>query len=326
VPIAASEEKMNQRPKNIYMLKQLLYTAQRGGFAVGAFSPRYTPVIRAVLQAAETTHSPVIVQITEIELKWYQLTLEEFAFEFWRQFNEMQPTVPVGLHLDHASDTALIQEAISRGFTSVMVDGSALPLDQNIAITRKVVDLAHQRGISVEAELGHISPGDFVESDQGSRSASDKDLYTDPQEAAYFVDQTGVDALAVSVGTAHGIYQMRTPRINLERLKAIRIATPIPLVLHGISNIPPEMIQSAIRLPGGGVSKVNIGADLEATLYKALGMKTRTTNAVMNSMQNDETMKDMLDRSVNLVQKVVEDKITNSLMSADHARDYQKKQ
>jgi fructose-bisphosphate aldolase class II len=306
-------ESMNKASRNIFSLKQLLSVAGQRGFAVGAFSPRYTPLIRAVLQAAEATRSPVIVQIAQIELKWYQLNVEEFAHQFWLQLEKMQPNVPVGLHLDHTSDFALIQAAAANGFTSVMVDASALPLKKNIAETRRVVEYAHARGISVEAELGRIGSADLVETE------TDEELFTDPQEAAYFVEQTGIDALAVSVGTAHGVYRVRQPRIDLERLKAIRALTPVPLVLHGGSGTPLEMIRNAIHLPEGGVSKVNIATDLELALLKELGLKERTTDAGLRTFPPEA-----LERGVQAVRQVVEDKIVHFLGSRDHATDYLK--
>ena len=305
-------EYMNLNPGIMYTLKQLLTVAEHNHFAIGAFSPRYTSMIRAVLRAGEATRSPIIVQVAQIELKWYQLTVGEFAREFWIQFNELSPTVPVGLHLDHTSDFSLIQAAIGLGFTSVMIDASVLPLEQNIAETRKVVELAHPHGVSVEAELGRIGTADFME------TTADEELYTDPQEAAYFVQQTGIDALAVSVGTAHGVYTVRQPKIDLERLNAIRALTPVPLVLHGGSGTPLEMIQNAIRLPGGGVSKVNIATDLELALLQELGMKKRVTNAVMSTFPAEA-----LERGAQAVQKVVEDKVVHFLASQDHAGDYQ---
>jgi len=302
---------MNLESRSLFTLKSLLQTAQRNGFAVGAFSPRYTPMIRPILQAGESTCSPLIVQVAQVEFQWYQVSIEEFARQFWMQFEAACPTVPVGLHLDHSSDFSLIEAAVNQGFTSVMIDASALPLEQNIAITREVVAFAHSRLVSVEAELGRIGTADFLETD------TDEELYTDPQEAAYFVQQTGIDALAVSVGTAHGVYQVRQPKIDLERLKAIRLLTPALLVLHGGSGTPTEMIQSAIRLEGGGVSKVNIATDLELALLGSLGLKERTTDAALRAFPAEE-----LELGAQAVQQVVEDKIVHFLASDNHASDY----
>jgi fructose-bisphosphate aldolase class II len=302
---------MDLEARSLFTLKSLLQVAQRNGFAVGAFSPRYTPMIRPILLAGESTRSPLIVQVAQVEFQWYQVSIEEFASQFWLQFEAVHPAVPVGLHLDHSSDFNLIEAAINQGFTSVMIDASALPLEQNIAITREVVAFAHSRQVSVEAELGRIGTTDFIETD------TDEELYTDPQEAAYFVQQTGIDALAVSVGTAHGVYKVRQPKIDLERLKAIRLLTPVLLVLHGGSGTPIDMIQNAIRLEGGGVSKVNIATDLELALLGSLGLKERATDAALRTIPPEA-----LDLGSQAVQQVVEEKIVHFLTSNNHASDY----
>lgn len=302
---------MTAHTPTLFTLKQLLDTAEPRGFAVGAFSPRYTPMIRAILQAGERLRSPVIIQIAQAELHWYALTIEEFAHEFWRQIEAVRPTVPIGLHLDHTSDFDLIQKAIAHGFSSVMIDASTLPLEQNIAETRRVVDFAHPQGVSVEAELGRIGSADQIE------TTVDEEQYTDPQEAAEFCRQTGVDALAVSVGTAHGVYQVRQPKIDRDRLKAIRALTPVHLVLHGGSGTPAEMIGPAIRLPDGGISKINFATDLELALLKALDLPNRTTDAVLRRMPWV-----FLERGLQAVQHIVEDKITHFVSSQAHADDY----
>ena len=302
---------MIQKPNNFYSMQQLLAKAQTGGFAVGAFSPRYLPMIRAVFRAAEKTQSPVLLQIAQVETQWFNHSNADFAAAFWEQFDEVKPSVPVGLHLDHTQDFNLIVAAIEAGFNSVMIDASALPLEKNISETKKVVAYAHEHGVSVEAELGRIGEGDFGESDV------DDQLFTDPAEAAYFVAQTGVDALAVSVGTAHGVYNVRQPHVDLERIQAIRSKTNIPLVLHGGSGTPADMIRKAIQLPGGGISKVNIATDLELGLLAALGLKERTTDAAVSRLPEKEFA-----IACDAVQAVVEDKIQHFLFSAGHAADY----
>ena len=302
---------MIQKPNNFYSMQQLLAKAQTGGFAVGAFSPRYLPMIRAVFRAAEKTQSPVLLQIAQVETQWFNHSNADFAAAFWEQFDEVKPSVPVGLHLDHTQNFDLIVEAIEAGFNSVMIDASALPLEKNINETKKVVAYAHEHGVSVEAELGRIGEGDFGESDV------DDQLFTDPAEAAYFVAQTGVDALAVSVGTAHGVYNVRQPHVDLERIQAIRSKTNIPLVLHGGSGTPADMIRKAIQLPGGGISKVNIATDLELGLLTALGLKERTTDTAVSRLPEKEFA-----IACDAVQAVVEDKIQHFLFSAGHAADY----
>lgn len=295
----------------LYTLKQILEKADGHGFAVGAFSARYTPFVTPILRAAEATRSPVIVQIAEIELQWYALTLAELAQQFRAQLDEVKPTVPVCLHLDHTQSFDVIMEAIALGFTSVMIDASAQDLAGNIATTRRVVEYAHAHGVSVEAELGRIGTTDYIE------TTNDEELYTDPDEAKTFVDQTQVDALAVSVGTAHGQYLVKQPTIDLPRLQAIRDRTPVHLVLHGGSGTPADQIHNAIRLPKGGISKVNIATDLELALLAELGRTERLTDAGLRALPAAD-----IERGQRAVQAVVAEKIKNFLMSEGHAQKY----
>jgi fructose-bisphosphate aldolase class II len=299
------------KPHNIVSLPFLLETAQKNGFAVGAFNPHYTQMIAPLLTAAERLHSPLIVQIAQIELGLYQVSLSSFADSFWRSVAEVKPTVPIGLHLDHAKDPSLIAEAISYGFTSVMVDASAKLLDENISITRRVVQYAHARGVAVEAELGRIADGNTAETE------NDEDLYTDPREAERFVQETGVDALAVSVGTAHGAYLVRQPKIDLERLKAIRQRIQTNLVLHGGSGTPEEMVKAAIQLPGGGVSKINIATDLELALWAELGCDALQSEPEINSLNQTQ-----IGQCAQAVERAAENKITNFLLSTGWAAAY----
>ncbi len=297
--------------KNLITLKQIMAVAEKNGYAVGSYSPRYTPMIRPILQAAQQAHSPLIVQISQNELNWYELDTDEFATEFHEQMRDLAISVPVALHLDHTRDFEVIERAISAGFTSVMIDMSAKPLAENIAITREVVEYAHAKGVSVEAELGRIGTTDFVETDE------DVELYTDPDEAKLFVQQTGIDALAVSVGTAHGVYKVRQPKVDLQRLRAIRANTDVHLVLHGGSGVPPHMIQDAIRLHGGGISKVNIATDLEQALLATLGREERMTNAECKALSADE-----IDKARDAVRVTVIEKMEKFVLSVNHADDY----
>lgn len=293
---------------NVWTLKQALAAAEKVGCALGSFSVRYTPMIASVLKAGQALNSPLIVQISQRELERYGMTPAEVAGEFFAQLREQAITVPVVLHLDHTKDFEVIEQAISVGFTSVMIDASELPLEENIAVSRRVVEYAHARGVSVEAELGRIGTTDFVESEH------DEELYTVPEEAKRFVDETGVDALAVSVGTAHGVYLVRQPKVDYDRLMAIRALTPVHLVLHGGSGVPAEMIQRAMRLPGGGVSKVNIATDLENALLAALGREQRMSNAECKALPADQ-----LAIGHAAVEATVRDKIANFLGSKDTA-------
>ncbi|HWQ11346.1 MAG TPA: class II fructose-bisphosphate aldolase [Roseiflexaceae bacterium] len=295
-------------PSTLMPLKPALEAAERGGYALGAFSPRVTPMIPAVLRAGVRARSPLIVQISSGELRRYGLTPAAFAEAFFAAVHNERADVPLVLHLDHTKDLATIAAAIAAGFTSVMIDASEKPLMENIAITREVVAYAHARGVSVEAELGMIGTTDFVETEH------DEELYTDPQEAERFVRETGVDALAVSVGTAHGVYMVRQPKVDYERLMAIRARTPVHLVLHGGSGVPAEMMAAAIRLPGGGVSKVNIATDLELALLGALGRQEHLTDAECRALSAEA-----LARARAAVESTVLDKIEHFLGSAGRA-------
>ncbi len=301
------------RPPNLLTLKQALQNAERIGCALGSFAPRYTPMIAPILRAGQRTGSPLIVQISQKELQRYGITPGEFAAEFQRQLHEQAITIPVVLHLDHTKVLTVIADAIAAGFTSVMIDASEMPLEENIKLSREAADYAHQHGVSVEAELGKIGTTDFVETDR------DEELYTDPTEAERFVAETGIDALAVSVGTAHGVYRVRQPKIDYARLVAIRARTPVHLVLHGGSGVPPEMMQRAIRLPGGGVSKVNIATDLEIAALAALGRgeEERMTNAECKALSPER-----LALAQAAVEAAVTDKITNFLQSNGRAADF----
>lgn len=274
-----------KRPSNVWTLKRALAVAEKARCALGSFSPRYTPMIAPVLAAGQKNQSPLIVQISQRELALYGIVPQEFAEEFYAQMDAQNITVPVVLHLDHTKDFAVIEQAIAGGFTSVMIDASEKPFAENVAISKEIANYAHQHGVSVEAELGMIGTTDFVETEK------DEELYTDPNEAQRFVAETQVDALAVSCGTAHGVYEVRQPKIDYERLMAIRALTPVHLVLHGGSGVPAEMMGKAIRLEGGGVSKVNIATDLELALLEALGRKERMSNSECKALAPDDLAK-----------------------------------
>jgi fructose-bisphosphate aldolase class II len=289
-------------------LREALPIAEQGGYALGSFSPRYLAMIRPTLLAAERARAPLIVQISSNEFHRYDVTPAQFAAEFYQVLSAERISVPVVLHLDHTKEQTTIEAAIEAGFTSVMIDASELPLAENIARSREVAAYAHQRNVSVEAELGRIGTSDYVETDD------DTELYTNPDEAAYFVEQTGVDALAVSVGTAHGVYLVRQPKIDYERLRAICARTRVHLVLHGGSGVPSEMVINAIRLPGSGVSKVNIATDLELAALAALGRQERVTDAEMSALPANLRAKAQA-----AVEATVADKIDHYLGSARQA-------
>jgi len=293
---------------SLFTLKAALEVAERQGYALGSFAPRYTAMIRPILRAGERTRSPLIVQISQRELERYGITAAAFGEAFFNALAAESPTVPIVLHLDHTFEMSVIAAAIEAGFTSVMIDQSAKPFEENVRVSREVVDYARARGFSVEAERGKIGTTDFVETDE------DEEHFTDPDEAGRFVAETGVDALAVAVGTAHGHYTTRQPRVDLDRLKAIRARTPVHLVLHGGSGVPPEMIQAAVGLPGGGISKVNIATDLEHAMLTALGRTERMTDAQCSALPERE-----MRVAQDAVERVVVEKIEGFLGSANRA-------
>src|SRR5690625_2669167 len=182
---------MKKQPENVITLKKALEQAEAGQYAIGSFAPRYTDVIPAILRAGEKTQSPIIVQISQKELERYGITPAEFGETFYQAMEDEKITVPTVLHLDHTKEMSVIKDAITAGFTSVMIDASEYPLEKNIMISAEAAAYAHSKGVSVEAELGKIGTTDFIETD------NDEELYTDPEEALEFVDRTKIDALAV---------------------------------------------------------------------------------------------------------------------------------
>jgi fructose-bisphosphate aldolase class II len=300
------------RPDNLVTLNEILPQAERSGYAVGSFAPRYTPMIVSILRAGQRLESPLIVQISNNEFRWYESSPEEFADEFYRAMHDEQITVPVVLHLDHTKVMDVIERAIAAGFTSVMMDASEKPLDENIALSKEAAEYAHAHGASCEAELGMIGTTDMIETDR------DEELFTDPAEAERFVRETRVDALAVSVGTAHGVYKVRQPRVDYDRLREIKVRTGAHMVLHGGSGVPAEMMARAIRLEGGGVSKINIATDLEQAFLHSIGRDKRMTNAECKALSPEE-----IGTGRRAVEEVVADKIANFVLSQGRAREFQ---
>jgi len=303
---------MRTRPSKIpggLTLAELLPVAQKAGYAIPAFSTRYRACIRPAMEAAMELRSPVIIEISQRELGWFQLTPREFRDELEAVVNDLKVDVPFALHLDHSWELPVIHAAIEAGFTSVMIDGSAQPFEKNVALTREVVLSAHACNVSVEAELGKLTTTDKMESE------NDEEMYTVPEEAREFVAQTGCDALAVSVGTAHGVYTVKNPKIDFDRLAAIRRFLPhTPIVLHGGSGLPPETVHRAMGLPGGGVSKMNIATDLELAMLAAMGGLSR-----MTSSQLDALPPEVRTRGLAAAKAVAKDKIQNFVLSAGKA-------
>lgn len=233
-------------------LKEVLVKAREKNQAVAAFNVPNLEMVRAAIQAAEETNMPAILQ--HAEGHGSLITLEEIG-PIMIQYAE-RSTVPVVVHLDHGKSFEAIMQAMKLGFTSVMIDASDLPFEENVARTQEVVKAAHSLGVSVEAELGHV----FTSSLGGGEGRApdddqigDTDIYTDPMQAKEFVDATNVDCLAVAFGTVHGIY-LKEPRLDLQRVQEIYEEVKIPLVMHGGSGVHAEDYQAAIK---NGITKIN---------------------------------------------------------------------
>lgn len=237
-------------------LREILAPARAQHYAVPAFDCSEDIMVRAILETAEALRSPVILMTLLPELEGNGIVYMSRLIRGVAAYHK----VPVVLHLDHADNLDLVKAAIDHGFTSVMLDGSSLPLAENIRFTRAAVELAHPHGVSVEGELGHVGGMDLEE------TASSESVLTDPSEIVQFVTETEVDALAVSIGTAHGIYRSR-PTLSISRLKELHAASRVPLVLHGGSGTPEDQVQESVR---NGICKVNIYADCRVGMARGL--------------------------------------------------------
>lgn len=244
---------------------EILLKAKKDGYAIGAFNFHNLEVLQAILETAEAEHAPVILQTTPMYLE----KMGAAAAAGMAREAAVAANVPVALHLDHSDNLSWINWALSHGFTSVMIDGSRLPLTENIALTAQAAKAAHAAGASIEAEIGSI--GGVEDSvDTGNADGG----LADPLESKTFVLESGIDLLAPALGTAHGIYKA-TPKIDFERLEKISKLVQVPLVLHGGSGIPDHMIKEAISK---GITKVNIGTELKVAWANSITevLKTET--------------------------------------------------
>ena len=237
--------------------KQILDHANEHGYAVGAFNVNNMEQVQAIIQAAEETKSPVIMQASQGALKYAGVEYISAMVKVAAENSE----VPVALHLDHGTDFKQIIQCIRNGFTSVMIDASKHVLEENIAITKNIVEIAHAAGVSVEAELGKIGgTEDDITVDE--RDAT----MTNPEEAVQFVKESGLDSLAIAVGTAHGPYKGE-PKLDFDRIKEIKGKLGIPLVLHGSSGVPEDSIKKAVA---NGINKINIDTDIRMAFNDAI--------------------------------------------------------
>ena len=242
---------------SILSTRQMLLNAQRDGYAVPAFNIHNLETLQVVVDTAVEMRSPVIIAGTPS-------TIEYAGAEYINAMAEVAAhkyDIPIAIHLDHFEDVEAIKSNIDIGFKSCMIDASKLEFEKNIAKVKEVVDYAHKFDATVEAELGKLG------GQEDDLIVDEKDaMYTNPNDAAEFVKKTGIDSLAVAIGTAHGLYKGE-PKLDFERLKEIRSKVEVPLVLHGASDVPDELVMKAISL---GICKVNVATDLKIPFSGAL--------------------------------------------------------
>ncbi len=257
--------------------KEMFEKSMKEGFAIGAFNVNNMEIIQGIVDAAAEENSPVILQASSSAIKYarigYLKKMVEAALE--------EHDIPIVLHLDHGPDYETCKMCIDNGFTSVMIDGSKYDFEENIALTKKVVEYAHMKGVVVEAELGKLAG---IEDDVNV--ASDDAMYTDPAQAEEFVRRTGCDSLAIAIGTSHGAYKFKgDARLRFDILKEVKTRIPnTPIVLHGASTVIPELVEKCNKyggeIPGAkgvpdimlhqasksGVSKINVDTDLRLAM------------------------------------------------------------
>ena len=303
--------------------KNMFEKSMKEGFAIGAFNINNMEIIQGIVDAAQEQNSPVILQVSSSAIKYaripYLMKMIEAAVE--------TTNIPIALHLDHGPDFETCKACIDAGFTSVMIDGSKYDFEENIAITKKVVDYAHERGVVVEAELGKLAG---IEDDVNV-SAEDA-MYTDPEQAKEFVERTGCDSLAIAIGTSHGAYKFKgEAKLRFDILAKIKELIPnTPIVLHGASTVIPELVEMCNKyggnIPGAkgvpdemlnqasksGVSKINVDTDLRLAM----------TGAIRKAFAEDPSAFDprkYLTPARNLIEETVAHKIRNVFCSSNKA-------
>lgn len=257
---------------SLVTISGMLRSAREHRYAVPAFDVSNYKMAMAVVEAAQEMCAPVILMglsgdVTETQFDHLSVDLRGIA---------MNASVPVCTHLDHATDFGLIQKAIHQGYSSVMVDGSMLPLEKNIELTRRVTAYAHAYGVTVEAELGHVGDGIVGRSEAIAHgNAGEESTLTRADEMRRFIAETDVDCLAVAVGTSHGVYKC-TPHLEFELLEELNRLSSVPLVMHGGSGTPDDQMKKAVE---NGICKVNIFSDILDAYYSAM-------KAFLNSQTN----------------------------------------
>jgi len=271
-------------------LKEVLKGTRENGYAVGAFNFNSYEDAQGIINGAVAKKAPVIVMASMGAVKYIGLKTTAYMIKGMAESVD----IPVCLHLDHATDHDMIKACINAGFTSVMIDASMKSYEENIAETSSVVEYASKFGCSVEAELGKVGgKEDNVDTDEPEAA------FTDPADVPRFVRETGLDALAIAIGTVHGFYKSE-PKLDFERLAAIAKVTDVPLVLHGGTGVPVEDFKKAIKL---GMSKINVGTELKATYAKAV---RESLAAKPNEIDPRKFMGAVKDRCSEVVQEKID--------------------
>ncbi len=255
-------------------MKEMLADAQKRKYAIPAFDVSNYEMMKAVLDVCEEERSPALLMGLGYDMAGKGMDLLASMVSEASRFY----SVPVCFHLDHATDLDFIKKAAAAGFSSVMYDGSVLPFEENVRRTSEVVQFAHKAGLTVEAELGHVGNAMVGNEADTKINEAPEDTLTDPADVVRFIDATEVDALAVAIGTAHGVYK-KTPSLRIDRLDEITAVCGCPLVLHGGSGTPDDQMKAAIE---HGITKINIYSDVVMAMNEGLKNK-------LNSMKNPAT-------------------------------------
>ena len=276
-------------------MKEMLADAKKNHYAIPAFDVSNYEMMKAVLETCEEEKSPALLMGLGVDLNGRNLNLLTTMVEGSSKFFN----IPICFHLDHATELDFIKKAIDAGFSSVMYDGSVLPFEENAKKTAEVVKFAHEKGVTVEAELGHVGNASVGSISETGSDTDPGESLTVPEEVKKFVEITDVDALAVAIGTAHGVYQ-KTPELRIDRLDEITAVCDRPLVLHGGSGTPDEQMQNAIH---HGITKINIYSDVLFALNQ--GLKN-----YLNTMTNPSTWPFLVyEDAMKMMKEVVRDKL-----------------
>ena len=304
--------------------KEMFKKSMEEGFAIGAFNVNNMEIIQGIVDAAAESKSPVILQASSSAIKYARIG---YLMKMVQAAVEEHPEVPIAIHLDHGPDFETCKMCIDAGFTSVMIDGSKYDFEENVALTKKVVDYAHSKGVVVEAELGKLAG---IEDDVNV--AENDAMYTDPDQAEEFVRRTGCDSLAIAIGTSHGAYKFKgEARLRFDILAKVKEKLPnTPIVLHGASSVIPRLVEmcneNGGNIPGAkgcpnemlkqagenGVSKINVDTDLRLAM-------TAQVRRVFNEDPSIFDPRKYLGAARAEIKETVSDKINNVFCSANKA-------